>query len=108
METGAGARDQAEAAREEIAELTALLDGYDKAVEEVRITRKALPDHPAYQQITAVFSTVDSPLRARYGRPWTWRSHPNNINHVRLKLKRPADRGILLEPEQGRFTQPRP
>ncbi|MGW0902981.1 hypothetical protein [Streptomyces sp. NPDC002853] len=46
METGAGARDQAEAAREEIAELTALLDGYDKAVEEVRITRKTLPDHP--------------------------------------------------------------
>jgi hypothetical protein len=33
---------------------------------------------------------------------------PNNVNNVRLKLKRLADRGILIEPEQGLFTQPRP
>ncbi|MFF4138536.1 hypothetical protein ACFY1B_45495 [Streptomyces mirabilis] len=33
---------------------------------------------------------------------------PNNINNTRLKLKRLADRGILVETEQGLFTQPRP
>lgn len=37
---------------------------------------------------------------------------PNNINNVRLKLKlklkRLTGRGILIEPEQGLFTQPRP
>ncbi|CAM5330955.1 hypothetical protein SALBM135S_00026 [Streptomyces alboniger] len=37
---------QAEAARKEIAELTALLEGYDKALEEVRITRKTLLEMP--------------------------------------------------------------
>ncbi|SCF83670.1 Transposase [Streptomyces sp. MnatMP-M17] len=40
---------QAEAAREKIAELTALLDGFDTAAEEIRITRKTLlelPDPP--------------------------------------------------------------
>lgn len=30
----------------------------------------------------------------------------NNINNVRLKLKRLADRGILAETEPGLFTQP--
>jgi len=33
---------------------------------------------------------------------------PNNINYVHLKLKRLAERGILVETEQGLFTQPRP
>jgi hypothetical protein len=32
----------------------------------------------------------------------------NNVNNVRLKLKRLADRGILTETEQGLFTLPRP
>ncbi|GGZ82052.1 hypothetical protein GCM10010389_19950 [Streptomyces echinoruber] len=30
---------------------------------------------------------------------------PSNVNNVRLKLKRPAERGILIEPEQGLFTK---
>jgi hypothetical protein len=33
---------------------------------------------------------------------------PSNINNVRLKLKRLAERGILAETEQGLFTLPRP
>ncbi|QKW17642.1 hypothetical protein HUT16_02285 [Kitasatospora sp. NA04385] len=33
---------------------------------------------------------------------------PDNINNVRLKLKRLADRGIPAETEPGLFTQPRP
>ncbi|MCZ7462287.1 hypothetical protein [Streptomyces sp. WMMC940] len=84
---------QAEAAREKIAELTALLDGFDKAAEEIRITRKTLlelpdpqppappttklPDHPAYQQIMAVFAAADARCgRGRCARRWTWRSRP--------------------------------
>ncbi|MGW1107535.1 hypothetical protein [Streptomyces sp. NPDC002540] len=116
---------QAEAARERIAELTALLDGFDTAAEEIRITRKTLlelpdpqpsappavkmPDHPAYQQILAVFATADAPLRARaVCEAMDLTVVPNNINNVRLKLKRLAKRGILTETEKGLFTQPRP
>ncbi|MFB7037521.1 MULTISPECIES: hypothetical protein [unclassified Streptomyces] len=116
---------QAEAAREKIAELTALLDGFDTAAEEIRITRKTLlelpdpqppappaaklPDHPAYQQIMAVFAAADAPLRARaVCEAMDVEIAPNNINNVRLKLKRLVDRGILTEPEPGLFTQPRP
>ncbi|QTD95998.1 hypothetical protein S1361_01505 [Streptomyces cyanogenus] len=33
---------------------------------------------------------------------------PNNINSVRLKLKRLVVCGIRVETEQGLFTQPRP
>jgi hypothetical protein len=33
---------------------------------------------------------------------------PNNINNVRLKLKRLTGRSILAETEPGLFTQPRP
>ena len=32
---------------------------------------------------------------------------PTNINHTRLKLKRLTERRILVEAEQGLFTQPR-
>lgn len=85
---------QADATREQIAQLTARLDELGRAAEEVRITRKALlelpdpqppagpapelPDHPAYQQIMARCSPRP---RRRYGRGecarrWTWRSHP--------------------------------
>ncbi|GHD76383.1 hypothetical protein GCM10010317_092840 [Streptomyces mirabilis] len=116
---------QAEGARERIAELTALLVGFDTAAEEIRITRKTLlelpdpplpvrlaaklPDHPAYQQIMAVFAAADAPLRARaVCEALDLEIAPSNINNVRLKLKRLAERGILAETEQGLFTLPRP
>ncbi|MBV6703415.1 hypothetical protein [Kitasatospora aureofaciens] len=116
---------QAEVAREKIAELTALLDGFDKAAEEIRITRKTLlelldprppapptaklPDHPAYQQVMAVFAAADAPLRARaVCEAVDMEIAPNNVNNVRLKLKRLVERGILAEAEQGLFTRPRP
>lgn len=116
---------QAEAAQEKIAELTVLLDGFGKATEEIQITRKTLlelpdprppapptprlPDHPAYQQIMAVFATADTPLRARaVCEAMDVEIAPNNVNNVRLKLKRLAERGILAEPGQGLFTHPRP
>ncbi|WP_413754419.1 hypothetical protein NRF20_44890 [Streptomyces sp. R-74717] len=116
---------QAEAAREKIAELTALLDGFDTAAEEIRITRKTLlelpdprpptppspklPDHPAYQQIMAVLATADAPLRARaVCGAMDVEIAPNNVNNVRLKLTRLVERGILVEAEQGLFTRLRP
>ncbi|MFJ8390390.1 transposase [Streptomyces sp. NPDC094438] len=117
--------EQAEAAREEIAELTALLDGFDKAAEGIRITRKTLlelpdpqlpvpptaklPDHPAYQQIMAVFAAADAPLRARaVCEAMDMEIAPTNVNNARLKLKRLVERGILAETEQGVFNRPRP
>ncbi|MER7202238.1 hypothetical protein [Streptomyces sp. CB01635] len=116
---------QAEEAREQITQLTAQLEELGRAVEEVRITRKTLlelpdpqppappapklPDHPAYHQIMAVFAAADHPLRARQVcEAMDLAVAPNNINNVRLKLKRLADRGILTETEQGLFSQPRP
>lgn len=116
---------QAEAARERIAELTALLDGLGQAAEEIRITRRTLlelpdpqppapptaklPDHPAYQQIMAVFAGTDAPLRARaVCEAMDLEIAPNNVNNIRLKLKRLVERGILAETEQGLFTRPRP
>ncbi|MFE0673489.1 hypothetical protein [Streptomyces sp. NPDC058867] len=116
---------QAEATREQVAQLTARLDELGRAAEEVRITRKTLlalpdpqppapptpklPDHPAYQQIMAVFAAADMPLRARQVcEAMDLEIAPNNINNTRLKLKRLAERGILVETEQGLFTQPRP
>lgn len=116
---------QVETAREKIAELTVLLDGLGRVTEEIRITRKTLlelpdprppapptaklPDHPAYHQIMAVFATADAPLRARaVCEAIDVEIAPNNINNVRLKLKRLVERGILVEAEQGLFTQPRP
>ncbi|MGW2719777.1 hypothetical protein [Streptomyces sp. NPDC001492] len=116
---------QAETTREQIAQLTAQLDELGRAAEEIRITRKTLlelpdpqppappvpklPDHPAYQQIMAVFAAADAPLRARQVcQAMDLEIAPNNINNTRLKLKRLAERGILVEIEQGLFTQPRP
>lgn len=116
---------QAEATREQIAQLTARLDELGRAVEDVRITRKTLlelpapappappapklPDHPAYQQIMAVFAAADAPLRARQVcEAMDMEIAPSNINNTRLKLKRLTERGILAETEQGLFTQPRP
>ncbi|MEU6589888.1 hypothetical protein ABZ923_11795 [Streptomyces sp. NPDC046881] len=57
----------------------------------------------------AVFATADAPLRARaVCEAMDVEIVPNNINNVRLKLKRLVERGILVETEQGLFTQPRP
>jgi hypothetical protein len=68
-----------------------------------------LPDHPDYQQIMAVFTAADHPLRARQVcEAMNPTVAPNNINNARPKLKRLADRGILTETEQGVFTQPGP
>jgi len=116
---------QGEAVREKIAELTALLDGLDTAAEEIRITRKTLlelpdpdppgppsakmPDHPAYQEIMAIFAAANAPLRARaVCQAMDVEIAHSNINNVRLKLKRLADRGILTETGQGLFALPRP
>ncbi|MDH6222725.1 hypothetical protein [Streptomyces pseudovenezuelae] len=113
---------QADATREQIAQLTARLDELCRAAEEVRITRKTLlelpdpqppaapvPQLPDYQQIMAVFATAGTPLRARQVcEAMDMEIAPNNINNTRLKLKRLTERGILVETEQGLFTQPRP
>jgi hypothetical protein len=117
---------QAQAARDQIAELTALLADLDQAAEHITITRKTLlelpdepppapppsspllPDHPAYQQIMAVFAEADGPLRAReVCEAMDLPTLPKHTEGIRDKLKRLADRGIPAETEPGLFTQPR-
>ncbi|MFE2912249.1 hypothetical protein ACFXI0_15280 [Kitasatospora indigofera] len=111
---------QAEQTREQITQLTAVLDELGRAADEVRITRKALLELPepappapelpggaAYQEIMAVFAQAGGPLRAR-GVCQALDLAPNNINNVRMKLKRLTGRNILTEPEPGLFTLPRP
>ncbi|MFD5777049.1 hypothetical protein [Streptomyces fungicidicus] len=57
----------------------------------------------------AVFAAADTPLRARaVCKAMDLEIAPNNINNTRLKLKRLTERRILVETEQGLFTQPRP
>ncbi|MEO3859335.1 hypothetical protein ABGB08_30855 [Acrocarpospora sp. B8E8] len=120
---------QIEQTQAEIDTLTARLSELSEAIEHLRISRKTLiflaeedlapvkptvppatvPDHPAYQQILAVFGEAGGSLRARdlamaMDLPLT----QNDIQNVRAKLKRLASRGILIETEPGLFTQPRP
>lgn len=109
---------QAEATREQIAQLTARLDELGRAAEEVRITRKTLlalpdpqppappapklPDHPAYQQIMAVFAAADMPLRARQVcEAMDLEIAPNNINNTRLKLKSSPSAGSWSRPSRA-------
>ncbi len=118
---------QADETREQITQLMAMLDELGRAAEEVRITRKtllelpdpappapsasapALPDGAAYQEIMAVFAEAGGPLRARgVCEAMDLDLAPNNINNIRMKLKRLTGRSILTEPEPGLFTLPRP
>lgn len=55
-----------------------------------------------------MFAAADAPLRARaVCEAMALEIAPSNVNNVRLKLKRLVERGILIESEQGLFTQPR-
>ena len=91
---------QAEAVGGRIAELTAQLEELHRTAEEVRITRKTLLELP---------EPPPPPLRARQVcEAMDLQIAPNNVNNARLKLKRLVERGILIETEQGLFTQPRP
>ncbi|WP_326613497.1 hypothetical protein OIE62_05155 [Streptomyces scopuliridis] len=57
----------------------------------------------------AVFAEADAPLRGRnVCGAMDLDLMPNNINNVRIKLKRLTGRGILAETEPGLFTRPRP
>jgi hypothetical protein len=57
----------------------------------------------------AVFAQAGGPLRARgVCEAMDLEPAPNNINNVRLKLKRLTGRNILAETEPGLFALPRP
>ena len=120
---------QIEQIQAEIDALTARLGELGQATEHLRITRKtlltlaadtaddpepatpspALPGHPLYQQILTVFADHDRLLRAReLCAALDLPQGHNDIQNVRVKLKRLVSRGILAETEPGLFTQPRP
>lgn len=118
---------EAEQTQARISELTARLRELDEAIDHLRITRKTLlsladepdpeptsmpavlPDHPAYQQILAVFADTGRPLRARdLCQALDLPIVSKNTENIRSKLKRLVSRGVLIETEPGLFTQPRP
>ncbi|WP_328778163.1 hypothetical protein OHT68_01895 [Streptomyces canus] len=99
------------AAKERVAEISAQLEKFHRTVGEIRITRKTLlelpepvlraPPAPKLRPMPRC-----TPLRSRQvceamGMAVT----PDNSNNTRLKLKRPAERGILIETEQDLFAQ---
>ncbi|MFE4369681.1 hypothetical protein ACFRMN_15900 [Streptomyces sp. NPDC056835] len=104
---------EAEQTRARIDELTVRLRELDEGLEHLRITRKTLidlapgqapqpaaqvPDHPAYQQILAVFTDADRPLRARdICQALDLPIIVKNTEGIRWKLKRLVTRGILTE-----------
>jgi hypothetical protein len=120
---------EAEQARTMIDDLAARVRELDQAIDHLQITRKtllsladepgtgpepaepppALPGHPLYQQILAVFADTARPMRARdLCQALDLPIVPKNTENIRSKLKRLASRGILIETEPGLFTQPRP
>jgi hypothetical protein len=118
---------EVEQKRAQIDDLTAKLGELDEAIDHLRITRKTLlsladepdpapaalppvlPDHPAYQQILAVFAESGQPLRARdLCQALDLPIVSKNTENIRSKLKRLVSKGILVETEPGLFTQPRP
>jgi hypothetical protein len=128
------AREQALAreagqARTMMDDLAARVRELDEAIDHLQITRKtllslagepgtgpepaepppALPGHPLYQQILAVFADTARPMRARdLCQALDLPIVPKNTENIRSKLKRLASRGILVETEPGLFTQPHP
>ncbi len=91
---------RAEAVGGRIAELSAQLAELHRTTEEIRITRKTLLELP---------EPLPPPLRARQVcEAMDLQIAPNTVNNARLKLKQLVARGILIETEQGLFTQPRP
>jgi hypothetical protein len=121
---------EAEQTRTLIDDLATKLRELDEAIDHLRITRKTLlaladepgtepaaliapppvlPDHPAYQQILAVFADVGQPMRARdLCQALDLPIVSKNTENIRSKLKRLVSRGILVETEPGLFAQPRP
>lgn len=112
-----------ETVRAQIAELSAQLTELEQEAASVTTTRQTLlalpdpepappttpapipPDAPAYEQILAVLTRADGPLRVRsiceeVGVELT----NSNINNMRHKVKRLVARGAVAEPEQGQFT----
>jgi len=122
---------EAEHTRTAIDELTTELRELHEAIDHLQITRKTLisladqdgpepgtepvasppvlPDHPAYQQILAVFADFGRPLRARdLCEALDLPIVSKNTENIRSKLKRLVSKGILVETEPGLFAQPRP
>jgi len=120
---------EAEQARTMMDDLAARVRELDEAIDHLQITRKtllsladepgtgpepaepppALPGHPLYRQILAVFADTARPMRARdLCQALDLPIVPKNTENIRSKLKRLASRGILVETEPGLFTQPHP
>ena len=108
---------EAEQARTLIDDLAARLRELDEEIDHLRITRKTLlslasepatepaepppvlPDHPAYQQILAVFADAGRPMRARdLCQALDLPIAPKNTENIRSELERLARRRASVQP----------
>ncbi|WP_210590869.1 hypothetical protein [Streptomyces sp. GESEQ-35] len=114
------ARAQANDLRTQIGELQTRLREAESHLEYLAITRKtvtgladrlpavppALPEHPDYPRILAVFNEATGPLRAKdICEALDHSLLPKNIEGTRAKLKRLVKLGILTEVDTGSFAR---
>ncbi|MFF5393469.1 hypothetical protein ACFY5H_35130 [Streptomyces sp. NPDC013012] len=114
------ARTMADDLRTQIEELHGRLREAETHLEHLVITRKtvtaladrlpavppALPEHPDYPRILAVFNDATGPLRARdLCEALDHELLPKNIEGTRAKLKRLVKLGILTEIDTGSFAR---
>lgn len=81
-----------------------LLDALD--IQEDAAPAQALPEHPDYPRILAVFNEATGPLRAKdVCEALDHKLLPKNGEGTRAKLKRLVKLGILTEVETGSFAR---
>ncbi|CCK32843.1 hypothetical protein BN159_8465 [Streptomyces davaonensis JCM 4913] len=115
-------RKEAARLREQIAQLSEQLTAVEHRLERLEITRETVleiaedSDHggpeplpSAYRQILALFEDDEHGLRAKdICEALGIGTENRHVEGARAKLKRLVSRGILIEPEPGLFTMPRP
>lgn len=118
------AQAEADRLREQITESSQRLSAIEQVLSRLRVTRETILEmagdlaepapetaglSPAYRQILAIVEQAPDGLRVKdICRTLNTGLEPKYTESLRAKLKRMVSRGILIEPEPGLFTLPRP
>ncbi|MEC4021152.1 hypothetical protein, partial [Streptomyces sp. H27-D2] len=115
-------RETTERLREQIAQLGEQLTAAERTLDRLEITRTTVlelaaedglpppdPLPPGYHEILTAIEQAHEGLRAKdICQTLGTGTEPRHTESTRAKLKRLVSRGLLLEPEPGLFTLPRP
>ena len=118
------AQAEADRLRAQITESSERLSAVEQVLSRLRVTRETILEmagdlaepatetaglSPVYRQILAVVEQAPDGLRVKdICRTFNTGLEPKHTESLRAKLKRMVARGILIEPEPGLFTLPRP